>query len=212
MNDIEIPAGGRLADWRPLLESWQATLAQVVDHTHAQDAPYLHGEHGNSHLLATAASRLQGMSSMREVVGNRSSAQGRLDMCLLTDRRMDMVEAKYREFDLDDAIPRAHLLADLALACRDAASYRNEHRLFTSPSKATRRIGIVYVVPYFSSLAYDGAKLAGLLDFLRTCLAWDALACNFPEAARGLHYWGGRRLHPGVIAVASVVSEMPATA
>jgi hypothetical protein len=214
MNDIEIPANSRMADWRPVFESWQSTLGQILLHAQGEDAPHVHGEHGNSHLLATAASRVEGMSSMREMVGHREPRPqpGRLDICLLTDRRMDLVEAKYREFDLCDDIPRGHLRKDLERACRDADNYRNDHGLFTSSRKTVRRIGIVYIAPYFSRSDCDAAKLSALLDFVRSDMPHDALACNFPDAARALRYYGRKRLYPGVIAVASVVSETSATA
>ena len=206
MNDIEIPEHSRLKDWRALLECWQATLAQILAHTHGEDAPYMHGEHGNNHLLAAAASRVPGMSSMREMIGYRHARQGRLDICLLSDARLDLVESKYHEFNLGRGIAHQNIERALQLARADALSYRNEHGLFTSERKSVRRIGIAFIVPYFRDRDHDVEALAELVDFIRTKVPHDALACSFPQTARALRYSGGR-LHSGVIAIASVASE-----
>lgn len=209
MHDIRIRSGSPLADWEAIFRAWHETLQTVLAHTGGRDAPYMHGEHGNSHLLASAVSRMPGMSSMREMLGHRSARGGRLDMCFLSDARMDLVEAKYDEFDLDKRWDPKRLAGALGAACGDAVTYANRHALFTTPDKAVRRIGVAYVAPYFSSLKFDERRLDALIEAVLNDTPHDIVAWSFPERARGLLYSNNERLHAGVIVVAALAPGEP---
>ena len=99
-----------LEDWELIAQFWQAGLERTVTRCRGQDAPWCHSEHGNMHALMTGA-EMSGLSTMREVVGNRDDAAGRdgyLDGCFIGDDYVDLVEAKSGEAPLntDGRLPR----------------------------------------------------------------------------------------------------------
>lgn len=198
MQGLDIGESSSLADWRSIFECWFDELERVVELCEGNDAPYVHAEHGSTHHFGVSASK-SGLSTVRELMGTRNDGKARLDLCIVSERSLDIVEAKWIEFDCSKVIPKNRIDSGLDSACKDALSYENKNLLFNSKEKINRRSGILFISPYFKG-DVDLSKLEELVNYISSNLNYDVLAWSFPSNARKLRYW--ERTYPGTIALA----------
>lgn len=200
LNGFEVSGNGSLENWRKIFECWQSELIRTLNIADGLDAAFLHAEHGNTHLFAVSAS-LAGYGTIREVIGRRQKGDARLDLCLISSDFVELIEAKWLEFDICSTSDRPRILTKMREALNDVGKYFNNHGLFTLGPKSVRRIGISFVVPHCSSTPFEEVQVNSLLEYIRGKMAPDLMAWSFPLEARNLSYW--ERIYPGVIVVAS---------
>ena len=198
MHGLTISSDSALKDWEQIFQRWDAELQRSVILTGGTDAPYIHTEHGNTHHFGVSAS-IAGYTTLREVIGERRGSKGgRLDLCIVSENSIDIVEAKHMEIRSTKRIQYGGIKEQLEHALTDARSYENQHELFSSSAKNLRRVGILFITPYFPDV-FDGAYVDSVLDFIKEEIKPEILAWSFPLASRNLKYW--ERLYPGVIAL-----------
>jgi hypothetical protein len=205
MNGIEILNESNLDGWKEIFECWESEIQRSVHLTSGYDAPFVHSEHGNTHLFGVSAS-MAGFVTFREVVGKRNGNPARLDLCLISEKYLDIVEAKWLEFNLSDSFPKKRISDQVKGACNDAKIYTNTEKLFRNEGnkKIIRRTGITFITPHFQedkSFSHD--VIVSTVENIRQNIKSDILAWSFPTATREMHYW--QRVYPGVIAVATSV-------
>ena len=197
MQGLDIAKTSELDDWRNIFECWFDELEKVVELCEGNDAPYVHAEHESTHHFGVSASKA-GLGTVRELIGTRNGGNARLDLCLVSENSLDIVEAKWIEFDCSKKIPYNSIVSGMDNACNDASSYENIHSLFHSKEKTYRRSGIFFISPYFKG-EINMSKIDALINYLSSELKYDVLAWSFPIKARKLKYWG--RTYPGTVAV-----------
>ena len=202
VHQFEVLNSESLGGWEKIFPCWFNELDRTLGLTRGQDAQYVHAEHGNIHLFAIAAN-IAGYATLREVIGGRDGASrgGRLDLCLVSEQFLDLVEAKWLDFDL--LSPR---LDDISVAVqsanKDVGIYRSDGELFKSANKTTRRSGITFLTPHLKlkpEEEFDANKISSLVNEIKILVQPDILAWSFPEKAAKLHYWN--KYWPGVIAI-----------
>lgn len=127
MNGLGVINKNKLEGWEEIFQCWEKELIDIVNLTSGFDAPYVHAEHGNTHLFGVSAAKA-GYATMREVIGNRNGSSARLDIVLISENYLDIVEAKWLEFNpiLKSPIPR--ISDKVKSACEDALSYKNNKK------------------------------------------------------------------------------------
>ena len=197
MQNIRIATNSKLKDWEHIFKCWQEELETVIELCDGNDAPYLHAEHGSTHHFGVSASKC-GFGTIREVIGKRQGGNARLDLCLISTKIIDIIEAKWLEFDCTKVYPLGRIRSLLNKACSDAASYENNHSLFQSKDKTFRRSGVLFISPYFKH-DINHSRIKRLIDDISSSLNPDILAYSFPKKAEKIRYW--KRIYPGTIAI-----------
>lgn len=198
MQGIQIAEKSKLDDWKHIFKYWHEELDTVIELCDGLDAPYIHAEHGSTHHFGVSASKC-GLGTIREVIGKRNGGDARLDLCVVSNTTVDIIEAKWLEFECKGESPIDKISNYLNNACDDAGSYKNSHSLFKSKGKIFRRSGILFISPYFKD-EINRAAVNNLIDDISSSLNPDVLVWSFPERAENLRYW--ERTYPGTIAVA----------
>ena len=207
-NGIEMRDSQRLQGWEPILERWHKELERMVQLTGGLDAPYAQLERGNAHHLGVCAA-IEGYACIREVIGGETgSSAGRLDLALISDKRIDLVECKWDEFRFQEPPTAGNIKKTIESACKKAKEWTSVHTPLYSESESgreTRRIGVVFFTPYYyghnSSFA---SKVEGAISFIKSASSPDAIAWSFPLKTREMAYFQNSRdvrRYPGVIAV-----------
>jgi hypothetical protein len=152
MNGIEILNENYLDGWEEIFECWESEIQRSVHLTSGNDAPFVHAEQGNTHIFGVSAS-IAGFATIREVIGKRNGRPARLDLCLVSEKYLDIVEAKWLEFDLSDSFPKERISDQVKGACNDAKTYTNTEKLFRNEEnkKIIRRTGITFITPHFQN-------------------------------------------------------------
>ena len=205
MNGIEISNKSNLDGWEVIFECWENEIQRSVHLTSGNDAPFVHAEHGNTHIFGVSAS-IAGFATIREVIGKRNGNPARLDLCMVSEKYLDIVEAKWLEFNLSDFFPKERIFDQVKGACNDAKIYTNTEKLFHNEEnkKIIRRTGITFITPHFQKdKSFSRELIASTLNNIRQNIKPDILAWSFPVATREMHYW--QRVYPGVIAVVTSV-------
>ncbi|MGJ0486020.1 MAG: hypothetical protein ACR65R_16010 [Methylomicrobium sp.] len=199
MNGIEITNNGKLEGWERIFKRWIFELDKSLDLTNGVEAPYVHAEHGNTHHLGVSAA-MEGYATIREVIGNRGDSLARLDLVFVSEKYLDIVECKWREFSILN-LPSKSLIEDkVNSACSDAKSYTNKEKLFTETKKKIRRVGVTFFTPHYTEEeAFNEKQASELISFIDNTVTPDILAWSFPDKSREMKYW--HRKYPGVIAV-----------
>lgn len=199
MNGIEIVKSEKLEDWEAILKRWIDELDRTLELTAGLEAPYVHGEHGNTHHFAVSAA-IEGYACIREVMGKRNGHPARLDLALVSKRYLDIVESKWWEFNLLSLPSALNISEKVKNSCSDALSYSNDEGLYFDTDKEIRRIGITFFTPHYAeSESFDESRVSDLLLFIKSAASPDILAWSFPLKTRRMKYW--HRRYPGVIAV-----------
>lgn len=169
--------------------------------TNALDVAYVHAEHGNSTQFAISASAV-GYVAFREILGgNRGYRGARLDLCLVSDLTIDLIEAKYVEFDFEHIEKRRIISSKLNSALNEVRGYSNSNSQLFNLNRNVRRVGVSFVSPFYGLKShFDENKVYDLLSYIREEIQPDVLSWSFPHQARNLAYWN--RVHPGTILVA----------
>jgi len=119
---------------------------------------------------------------------------------------LDIVEAKWLEFDLSNSFPKERISDQLKGACNDAKTYTNNEKLFRNEEnkKIIRRTGITFITPHFQKdKSFNNDVIVSTVKNIRQKIMPDILAWSFPVATREMHYW--QRIYPGVIAVVTSI-------
>lgn len=201
MKGLEISKTANLQNWKAIFECWHAEIDKITIATSGIDAPYVHSEAGNVICLSSAAS-IAGNATICEAIGYRKTEKGRSggrnDLCIISESYLDLVEAKYCEFN-----PRTQWILNvkqhIKIACRDAGNYQNDS-LFSIRDKK-RRIGLTFLSIHFNEHEVHTIidSIGNILAEIRSEISPDILAWSFPEITRNMKYFG--RIHPGVIAI-----------
>jgi hypothetical protein len=203
MNGIEISEKDKLQGWDSIFKRWIHELDNVLELTSGLEAPYVHGEHGNTHHFGVSAA-MEGYATIREVMGKRNDLAARLDLVLVSENYLDIIESKWWEFSLLTTPSRSIIQDKVKNSCSDARSYTNSERLFIGTEKKKRRVGITFFTPHYAeNELFNEESISELLTFIKQSTSPDILAWSFPEKSRSLSYW--HRKYPGVIAVVKLV-------
>jgi hypothetical protein len=198
---------GELHDWSEIAQHWHTRNATLVERCGRHDAPFVHAEHGNMHNFLFAA-ELCGVSTLREVLGTRGhidGPQGRLDAAMVSEGRLDLVEAKFAEFQLNaDGLPSsgAHnkCMRHLRDACAQVETYRNKHAMYRPSERRERRVGVVFAAAHLvEESGPEDIRLTRYIDAMHK-IPHDFMAWSFPASARKFQYWN--RHYPGVVMLA----------
>lgn len=116
-----------------IFPNWFNEIDRTLGLTQGHDAQYVHAEQGNCHLFSIAATKA-GYATLREVIGGRDGASpgGRLDLCHISGRFLDVVEAKWLEFDLLSLPPLGDIFDKVRNAHKDALNFESVGTLFNS--------------------------------------------------------------------------------
>lgn len=201
MYALELKNATSISGWESIFKNWHTQIQTAFDLSNGLDSPFIHAEHGNTHILGVAAA-LAGYGTIREVIGRRNNHDARLDLCLISAGKIDLVEAKWMEFDGKNYSKYKQIGSQLESALTDVSTYQNSHPLYAN-TITKRKIGVAFVVPYFSPGCFDKNDLERILRHIRSEIAPDAMAWAFPDTNRNIKYWG--RDYPGVVALASVL-------
>jgi len=212
MNDlcgITVLPQSKLLDWKVILDRWTRDLVEIAEYTNSTEIPYVHAEHANTTQLAISAAKA-GYVAIRELMGGmRGENAARLDLCLGSDHTVDLVEAKFVEFDFGNEAElqraKAHWIPKrLNEAAEEVRSYSNSRSQLFRSKRTVRRVAVTYVCPFVRPpTSFVSARLKEFLDHVRDELNPDLLSWVFPEQTRELGYWD--RVHPGVILIAKSV-------
>ena len=198
---------GALSDWAEIARHWHARNGRLVEQCGGADAPFVHGEHGNTHNFLLAAENC-GISTLREVLGNRGDTngrQGRLDAAMIQGERLDLVEAKFTEFRLGaDGLPATRDLTKCARLLEDAQAqadaYRNKHPMYLGHGRRERRISLLFVAAHLTDFSEPADGRVAQYVKAMHAVPHEFMSWSFPVSARSLSYWG--RHYPGVILLA----------
>ena len=212
-NGIEMRDSQRLQGWKPILERWHKELERMAQLTGGLDAPYAQLERGNAHHLGVCAA-IEGYACIREVIGGETgNSAGRLDLALISDKRIDLVECKWDEFRFQEQPTANNIKKTIRSACEKAREWTSVHTPLYSESelgRETRRIGVVFFTPYYygHSSSFSSSfesKVEGAISFIKSASSPpDAIAWSFPLKTREMAYFQNSRdvrRYPGVIAV-----------
>ena len=86
---------------------------------------------------------------MREVIDNRNESSACLDMVLVLENYLDIVEAKWLEFNPIQKLPIMRISDKVKSACEDALSYKNNEILFSLHKKNNKKGWFNFRYPTF---------------------------------------------------------------
>ncbi len=208
MNDIvglSFSETGTLRDWQVINDHWVAELSHFIDITELSEVPYIHAEHGNTTQLTIAASKA-GYAATRELLGgSRDGKPGaRLDLCVISKTTVDLIEAKFCEFELGSASVKRVISDNLKQASAQIEGYENSNSILLKSNRVTRCVAIVYIAPFaLKEGFFEEEKIVSLVDNIQREFNPDLLSWNFPESCRSFSCWN--RFYPGVILLAKVL-------
>ena len=114
---------------------------------------------------------------MREVIDNRNESSACLDMVLVLENYLDIVEAKWLEFNPIQKLPIMRISDKVKSACEDALSYKNNEILFSLHKKTIRKVGLTFAIPHFSSNdIFDNELILSLIEKIKNTVFPDILA------------------------------------
>ncbi|MBN6741786.1 hypothetical protein JKG47_14835 [Acidithiobacillus sp. MC6.1] len=203
---IKFQSESPLLDWERIHDEWIRNLDEFSRITDGAEIPYVHAEHPNNTQFVISASKA-GYAAMREMLGGSrgGDATARLDICLVSDKTVDLVEAKFVEFNFDNP-SRQRLIADhLKQATSQVRQYTNRKSQLLSSGKTVRRVAVSFITPFIENQEpLDDKKLQGLLSEIDESQLPDMLSWVFAARMRKFSYWG--RVYPGVIMVAKMTN------
>ncbi len=204
MYGLIIPDISNLKDWRIIFDNWFKEIETILELSNGTESPYIHAEHGNINLFSVSASKA-GFGTILELLGgNREEHNARLDLCIIGKNNLDIIEAKWLEFECSNYIPKEKIINIFRRALNDAKNYQNKNPIFIDRKKEIRKIGILFLSPYFENTV-NFKKAEQLIDLFSKSddINYDLLAWSFPAKALHLKYWN--RFYPGTIFIAKKI-------
>ncbi len=205
ITGITFSEAGTLRDWQVIHDRWVAELSHFIDITKLSVVPYIHAEHGNTTQLAIAASKA-GYAATRELLGGRRDGKqgARLDLCVISKTTVDLIEAKFCEFELGSTSANRIISEQLKQASAQINGYDNENLIHPGSNRVTRHVAIVYIAPFAPKEgSFDDAQITSLIEDIKKDFSPDLLSWNFPEICRSFIFWN--RFYPGIILLAKVL-------